>query len=145
LAEKAHCPVAIIRTPHHKPISGIDWIVVAFNDDPDNDTVIEYAMNEAQLLQAPILAVGVPDDDFGETPSDELDHHLEKWTQRYPDLHIYPVSTRASLAGFLATNKDESVQLAVVGSVDAYNVAQIVGPHSHPILRHGECSVLIVR
>jgi nucleotide-binding universal stress UspA family protein len=145
LAEKAHCPVAIIRTPHDKPVSGTDWIVVAVNDDPDNDAVIEYALNEAQLRQAPILAVGVPDNDFGETPSDQVDGRLEKWKQRYPGQHIYPVSTRAGLAGFLAENKDESVQLAVIGRVDAYDVAQIVGPHSHPILRHGECSVLVVR
>lgn len=137
LAERAHCPVAIIRTRDHKPISGVAWIAVAVNDDPDNDTVIEYATNEARLRQAPILAVGAS--------AGILDHRMEKWKQRDPDLHIYPVTTTASLAGFLAENKDESVQLAVVGSVDAYNVAQIVGPHSHPILRHGECPVLIVR
>jgi nucleotide-binding universal stress UspA family protein len=144
LAEKAHCPVAIIRTPHEKPPSGIDWIVITVNNDPDNDAVIEYALNEAQLRKAPILAVGVTDGESGETSSGHEDR-LEKWKQRYPDQHIYPVSTGAGLAGFLAGNKDESVQLAVVGTVDAYDVAQIVGPHRHPILRHGECSVLVVR
>jgi nucleotide-binding universal stress UspA family protein len=145
LAEKAHCPVAIIRTPHEKPVSGVDWIVVAVNDDPDNDAVIEYAFNEAQLRQAPILAIGVSDRDFGDTLYNELDRRLGNWKQRYPDLHVHPVSTRAGIAGFLAENKDESVQLVVVGRVDAYGVAQVVGPHSHPILRHGECSVLVVR
>ena len=29
LAEKAYCPVAIIRSPHNVPASGPDWIVVA--------------------------------------------------------------------------------------------------------------------
>ena len=29
LAEKAYCPVAIIRSPHNAPASGPDWIVVA--------------------------------------------------------------------------------------------------------------------
>jgi nucleotide-binding universal stress UspA family protein len=145
LAEKAHCPVAIIRTPHVKPVAGPDWIVVVVDEDRDNDTVVEFAMNEARLRKAPILAVGVSDEDFGETPYDELDRRLEKWKRRYPDVRVYPVGTRSGLAGFLGGNTDESVQLAVVGRSDAYEVAQIIGPHSHPILRHGECSVLIVR
>lgn len=141
LAENARCPVAIIRTPHDKPVAGIDWIVVTVNDDPDNDAVIEYALKEAQLRQAPVLAVG----DSSGTSSGQADRRMEQWQKRFPDLHIHPVGTSASVAGFLAGNKDESVQLAVVGSVDAYDVTQIVGPHSHPILRHGGCSVLVVR
>jgi len=145
LAQKAHCPVAIIRTTHVKPVARPDWIVVVVDEDSDNDTVVEFAMNEARLRRAPILAVGVPDEDFGETPYDELDRRLEKWKHRYPDVRVYPVGTSAGLAGFLGGNTDESVQLAVVGRADAYETAQIIGPHSHPILRHGECSVLIVR
>ena len=34
-----------------------------------------------------------------------------------PNVHIYPVPTRAGVARFLAENKDESVQLAVVGEL----------------------------
>ena len=32
----------------------------------------------------------------------------------------------------------------VVGGADAASVAQIVGPHSHALVAHGECSVLVV-
>jgi hypothetical protein len=61
-----------------------------------------------------------------------------------PNVHIYPVPTRAGVARFLAENKDESVQLAVVGGADAPRIAQIVGPRSHPLVTHGDNSVLIV-
>ena len=84
LAEKAYCPVAIIRSPHNAPASGPDWIVVAVEDHADNESVIEHAMNEARLRNAPVLAVGVWEEDFGETPYDELDRRIEKWASVTP-------------------------------------------------------------
>ena len=144
LAEKAYCPVAIIRSPHNVPAPGPDWIVVAVDDHADNESVIEHAMNEARLRHAPVLAVGVWEEDFGEIPYDELDRRIETWATLYPDVHVHPVATRAGIARFLADNKDESVQLTVVGNADAPNVVQIIGPHSHPLIPHGECSVLVV-
>ena len=144
LAEKAFCPVAIIRSPHNPPASGSRWIVVVVEDHADNESVIEQAMEEARLRSAPVLAVGVWQEHFGELPEGELDRRVEKWAKHYPDVHIYPVATRTRVARFLADNKDESVQLAVVGGADATHVAQIVGPHSHPLVAHGDCSVLVV-
>jgi nucleotide-binding universal stress UspA family protein len=145
VAERSHCPVAIIRTPHHKPEPGIDWIVVAIADEPDFDIVVEYAMKEAQLRQAPILAVGLSNEEFGHAPHHTLDRRLEAWKKRYPDVHVYPVGTSDSVAGFLGENDDESVQLAVVGRGGIDEVPRIVRPLSHAILRHGNCSVLIAR
>jgi nucleotide-binding universal stress UspA family protein len=144
LAEKAYCPVAIIRTPRNAPTSGSDWIVVVVEDRADNESVIEHAMDEARLRGAPVLAVGVRQEDLDATPFDTLDRLVEKWKQRYPDVHVHAVTTRAGVARFLAENTDKSVQLAVVGGADADHVAEIVGPHSHPIVPHGECSVLVV-
>jgi hypothetical protein len=40
---------------------------------------------------------------------------------------------------------DRTIQLAVIGSSDADQVARLIGPHRHPILGHAACSVLIVR
>ena len=88
LADKAYCPVAIIRSPHNSPASGPDWIVVVVEDHADNESVIEHAMNEARLRTAPVLAVGVWEEDFGETPYDELDRRIEKWEKHYPDVRV---------------------------------------------------------
>jgi nucleotide-binding universal stress UspA family protein len=144
LAEQAYCPVAIIRSPHEPPSSGPDWIVVAVHDHADDESVIEHAMNEARLRNAPVLAVGVWDEDFGESRYDQLDRRVEQWAKLYPDVHVYPVATRASIARFLAETKDQSVQLTVLGGDDAPNVVQIIGPHSRPLVAHGDCSVLVV-
>ena len=144
LAEKAYCPVAIIRSPHNPPASEPDWIVVAVQGHAKDESVIEHAMNEARLRNAPVLAVGVWEEDFGETPYDELDRRIENWAKLYPDVHVKPVATRAGIARFLADNKDESVQLTVVGDADAADVVQIIGPHSRPLVAHGDCSMLVV-
>ena len=143
LAEKAYCPVAIIRSPHNVPASWPDWIVVAVQGHAD-ESVIEHAMNEARLRHAPVLAVGVWEEDFGEIRYDELDRRIENWAQLYPDVHVKPVATRAGITRFLADNKDESVQLTVVGDADAADVVRIIGPRSRPLVAHGDCSVLVI-
>ncbi|MET0993942.1 MAG: universal stress protein, partial [Mycobacterium sp.] len=144
LAEKASCPVAIIRTPHDAPAGDTDPIVVVVDDHPDNESVIEHGMAEARLRKAPVLAVGVWQEQLGEMPYDELDRRVETWQQRYPDVRVYPVATRDGVARFLAANKERPVQLAVVGGADAGQIARIIGPHNHPLIQHGECSVLVV-
>lgn len=144
VAENAYCPVAIIRYPHNARDSSPEWIVVAVNDDADNDVVIEHAMNEARLRTAPILAIGIPEKVFGGTRYVKLDPRMETLKEHYPDVHVHPVTSQASVARFLASNRDKSMQLAVVGGADAADVARIVGPHGHALVPHGDCSVLVI-
>ena len=144
LAEAARCPVAIIRTQQRPPTPESDWIVVPVNDSPGNDDVIQQAMEEAQLRHAPVLALGVWQEDRGETHDDEPDRPVQVWRGRYPDVHIDSIATHAGVADYLA-EKERRVLLAVIGSTDADEVAGLIGPHSHHILGHAECSVLIVR
>jgi hypothetical protein len=54
------------------------------------------------------------------------------------------VATRTGIAEFLAGD-NEWIQLAVIGSSEAHQVAQLIGPHSHPTLGRANCSVLVVR
>jgi nucleotide-binding universal stress UspA family protein len=144
LAEAAHCPVAIIRTRQHRPKPDSDLIAVAVNDSPGNDDVVERAIKEAQLRHAPVLAVGVWRQDLGEMPNDELDQRVCVWEQRYPSVQFHAIATRTGIADFLDVS-DSRVQLAVIGSVDTDQVMSLIGPRSHPVLGHAECSVLIVR
>ena len=144
LAETAHCPVAIIRTRQHRPKPDSDLIAVAVNDSPGNDDVVERAIKEAQLRHAPVLALGVWRQDLGEMPDDELDQRVCVWEQRYPSVQFHAIATRTGIADFLDVS-DSRVQLAVIGSVDTDQVTRLIGPRSHPVLGHAECSVLIVR
>lgn len=145
LAVQAHCPVAIIRTPHDKPAVAADWIVVAVDDSPDNDAVIECAMGEARLRRAPVLAVGVWRAGRGAVSFDELKDRVEVWRRRYPDVQIYPVGAWPGIAMFLSHNIATSVQLVVIGTADASRIAEFVGPRGDSVLPHGDTSVLIVR
>jgi nucleotide-binding universal stress UspA family protein len=144
LAEGAHCPVAIIRAQQRQLKSDSPLIVVAVNDSPDNEDIVAQAMKEAQLRNAPVLALGVSQKDTGDMLTDELNRRVKCWGQRHPDVKIYAGATRTEIADFLAV-MDRTVQLAVIGSSDADQVARLLGPHRHPILGHAECSVLIVR
>ncbi len=144
LAEGAHCPVAIIRSGQHRPKPDSPLIVVAVNDSPGNDDVVECAVKEAQLRNAPVLALGVWRQDRGEMRHDELDRRVRAWQQRYPDVQFHAIATRTGIADYLDVS-DSRIQLAVIGGVDTDQVTNLVGPHSHPILGHAECSVLVVR
>ena len=144
LAEAASCPVAIIRTQQSRPKPRSSLIVVAVNDSPGNDDVVEQAIREAQLRHTPVLALGVWRQDLGEMPYDKLDRRVHFWERRYPSVQFHARATRTGIADFLDVS-DSRIQLAVIGSTDIDQVASLIGPHSHHILGHAECSVLIVR
>jgi hypothetical protein len=135
LAENAHCPVAIIRPQDEVPGDVVDWIVVAVTDEIDSESVVEHAMDEARLRQAPVLMLGKPD---------SLDDIVQQWKARYPDVHVYPVSDGADVARFLKKH-DEWVRLAVIGGSRADEVMQILGPWGHPRFHRKAASVLVVR
>ncbi|CNX47544.1 Universal stress protein family [Mycobacterium tuberculosis] len=59
-------------------------------------------------------------------------------------MRVYPITTHTGIARFLADH-DERVQLAVIGGGEAGQLARLVGPSGHPVFRHAECSVLVVR
>lgn len=143
VAQKAHCPVAIIR--HHRDTdeSGSGSIAVVVDESPDNDAVLEYGFREARLRQAPILAMGVWRWGLGEIPYQQLEHRLGPWVSEYREVHVHPAAARRGAAEFL-TNTQESVQLAVVDSSDADKVARMVGPIA-PHFGHAGRSVLVVR
>ncbi len=148
LAARAAGPVAVVRGHEHPPTPG-RWVVVAL-DDPAGprdgaDGVVGAAMAEARLRSAPVLALGVWRKGFREPSYAELQDRVAGWRRRYPELLIHPVATRADIAEFLADHTDERAALAVLGEPDADQMAAIIGPHGHPLVRHGECSVLIVR
>lgn len=137
LAEKAHCPVAVIRPDAGGGDQAVNWIVVAVTDQPDNDDVVEQAMREAALRHLPVLALG------DSSVPESLERQLLSWRERFPDVHIYPIDNRGEVTHFLRKH-DEPVLLAVIGERQADQVAQIVG-HGHSIFRHSATSALVVR
>ena len=146
LAEKAHCPVAVLRTESDRPPPDINWIVVRMADTPGNDAVVNYAAAEAKLRRAPMLVLGGRPEELTEHADGEFERRVAEWRQQYPEVRVYPITTKHAIAGYLSAN-DERVQLAVIGGDEAGQLAQLVGPQGHPrlLFRHPECSVLVVR
>jgi len=144
LAEKAHCPVAAIRTESEQPPPDINWIVVRMTDAPDNDAVVKYAAWEAKLRRAPMLVLGGQPEELTEHADGAFERRVQDWRQRHPEVRVYPITTKFAIASFLTVN-DERVQLAVIGGAEADQLARLVGPYGHPLFRHPECSVVVVR
>jgi len=144
LAEEAHCPVAIIRRGDESPASQAGLIAVVVDDRPGNRDVVRCAMDEARVRQAPVLALCVGRRAFFERSRDRFYRRLDGLLRRYPDVEVEVATTRLSVTRYLQECIG-AVQLVVIDSGDAGRVTQLVGPHGVPILRHADCSVLIVR
>ncbi len=144
VAEHAHCPVAIIRRHPSRQSSGPGMIAVPVGAFDGDDHVIATAVAEAALRGRSVLAVGVWERDFGNTPYDELDRRTARWQERHPHVRIHVTAGAAGISQFLAEHT-EPVDMVVLPSDDADEVANIVGPHSRSLTSHPECSVLIVR
>jgi nucleotide-binding universal stress UspA family protein len=144
LAEQADCPVAIIRHDEKARPRDNGFVAVVVDDQPGNDEVMRWAMEEARVRRAPVLALGVWRWAGSETGYEGLYRRLDDWLRRYPDVRVEVAATRTSVTRYLE-GQIEAVQLVVIGPADARHVAQLVGPHSTPILTHADCSVLVVR
>jgi len=144
VAEAADCPVAIIRSHEGRPTPLSPLIVAAVNDSAGSDLVVDVAIKEAKLRQMPILAVEVSRKETDRLPSGELEHRVQSWNASHPDVEIYGAATRDDIANFLAAT-NRTIHLAVIGGGDADHVANLIGPHDHPVIGHAECSVLVAR
>lgn len=144
LAEHAHCPVAIIRSDEDASLREAGFIAMVVDDQPGNDDVMRWAMEEARVRRAPVLALAVWRWALFEIGYEGLYRRLDHCLRRYPDVQVEVAATHTGVARYLEGHTD-AIQLVVIGSEDADRVAQLVGPHSPPILAHGDCSVLVVR
>lgn len=143
VAQRAHCPAAVIRTNRGAGMPDVGSIAVVVDDSADNDLVLEHGFLEAELRGAPILALGVWRWGFGEIPYSQLDHRLSRWVTQHPGVHVRPAAARDGAAEFLSGTQ-EPVQLAVIGPAESGKVAKMVGPID-PHFGHSGRSVLVVR
>lgn len=144
LTENASCPVAVIRSRDDGRRSIGTAIAVTVRKSPQDEDAVVAAMQEARLRRSSLLAIGLWEEGTDLLPHEELDDLVQTWRQRYPDVRVQPVTTRSGLARFLE-DEDAPVAMVVINAEDASRVADIIGPHGHPVFKHPECSVLVVR
>lgn len=148
VADRAHCPVAVIRRPGVGPDSSPpkpQWIVAVVDDVSAGDPIVESAVAEAHLRHAHVLVLGTAGHGRRPVHYDELERQVPHWRAAHPDVHVYPVSIPSSPARFLESHDELVVQLAVVGGEAAAEAPALIGPHrsSHP--GRTQRSVLVVR
>jgi nucleotide-binding universal stress UspA family protein len=144
LAERARCPVAIIRRDDSTPRPEGGFIVAVLDGCSEDDAAIVWALAEGRVRRAPVLALGI-----FPWPLFDIDHErfydrLDHWLHRYPDVTVEVATTRLSAPRFLESFVG-AMQLVVIGHGDADSVTRLVGPHQLPILAHANCSVLVAR
>jgi nucleotide-binding universal stress UspA family protein len=141
LAKHAQCPVAIIRTDGQP--SGGKQIVVVVDRHSDSDDVVHYALEEARLRRAPVLALGVWRWNLGAMSYEELDRRLSDWLLRYPDV-LVDMCITGTATEYLVT-RNRAIQLLVTGSADANQLTRLVGPRGYALPTYPNCSILLVR
>ena len=130
LAERARCPVAIIRS-RGDGTSDTDGVVsVVLSDEADNDEVVHLAMHEGRLRGATVR---------------QIDQRTDSWVRRYPDVPVETVAAGAGRQYRDCIRPGAGVGLAVVGRSDADRITSLRVPNCHPILGYPDCSVLLVR
>jgi len=128
LAMGAHCPVAIIRTSPDGTTAEPGVIAVVLNDEPDNDEVVHFAMEEGRRRNAIVR---------------QVDRRLNSWIRRYPDVPVQVVAAGTGPRAY--ENHSRAIELAVVGVAEADQIGDVVTPNCHPTLGYPDCSVLLVR
>jgi hypothetical protein len=128
LVTDAQCPVAIIRTNPDGSPTELGVIAVVLTDEPDNDEVVRQAMEEGRRRHATVR---------------QIDRRLNSWVRRYPDVHVQTVA--AGTGAKSGEKHSSAIELAVVGSADAAEIAGLATPNCHPIVGYPDCSVLVVR
>ena len=131
LAQRAACPVAIIRSRRDGTPQTDGVITVGLSDEPANDDLVRVAMHEGRLRGATVR---------------QIDQRTDSWVRRYPDVHVEIVTDTAGLRSHLDnTESDPRIGLAVVGPADTEALGSLTIPNSHPIHGFPDCSVLVVR
>ena len=103
-------------------------IAVVLNDEPDNDEVVHYAMEEGRRRNATVR---------------QIDRRPNSWVRRYPDVPVQVVAAGTGVKFF--ENHRSAIELAVVGGADANQIAEHATPNCHPIVGYPDCSVLVIR
>ncbi len=142
LATHAHCSAAVIRSVDDALPTG-DRIAVVVDAEPGNDAVVQTALEEARLRKAALVALGVWRWDLGAMPYEELDQRLSALLPRYPAVQVSLCAAGSGVVAYLA-DMEPHVGLVVIGDASADQVASLVGPPTHPLLAHPNCSVLVV-
>ena len=134
VALSAFSPVAIVhRRTSRIPMPAGRWIVAALDESPDSHGVLQTAMEEARLRDAPILALTPwstttrqPENDDIDSMRAKLERILDESEYENADLSVCAVPTPTGMNNTLKL-------LAQTASI---NQLVIIGQHNHDLIEH---------
>jgi nucleotide-binding universal stress UspA family protein len=154
LARMAPTNVAVVRRRHtHRPPTFHRWIVAVLDKTPASHAVLQTALDEATLREAPVLALTTWSTNRFEksassgTASDiraEMDHYLQHSRKHPADVHVCALPMPDDVTRHLEQSASTE-QLFVVGSGRQDLVDQLTGAGSRKAMRGTNCSVIVVR
>lgn len=128
VAERAPCPVAVIRPCDFSGGVGTGVVAVVLDDDPGNDAVVATAMEEGRRRNAVVR---------------QIDHRLDSWVRRFPDVHVEIVADGVGRSSG-CPGEHTRPQLAVLPKTDAARLVDSTSPCYHPIVGYPDVSMLFV-
>jgi nucleotide-binding universal stress UspA family protein len=156
LVHAAHCSVAVVRGDHNGKVTDSRWIVAHVTGSPDDEVVLEFAFEEANRRNAPLVVMTAWRSGFDDLQNDRLiddderrmhailHRYLELWTPHYPEVDVRIIAAYGPFLNYL-TEHAKSIQLVVVGATQTNEVQQLVGPAADLALQHSDFVLLVVR
>jgi nucleotide-binding universal stress UspA family protein len=160
LAVHAECPVVLVRTADGTPVEDRTRpVVVGVDGSPVSESALAFAYEQAAARGVALIAVHTwwefiadpalaPIMDWDAVESAEkvvLAERLAGWGEKYPDVRVHRVVTRAHPASALV-EQSRGAQLVVVGSRGrGAAVGLLLGSVSHAMLHRAHCSIAVVR
>lgn len=164
LVTHGHCPVAVVRgrAPDEAPPTQ-GPVVVGVDGSPASEAAIAMAFEETSWRNVDLVAVHTWIDfssdysyayahhfivDWNRIETEEqelLAQRLAGWQEKYPDVTVRRVITRARPVHHLLEHAAEA-QLLVVGSRGRGGIAgMLLGSTSQALIYHSPCPLLVVR
>jgi nucleotide-binding universal stress UspA family protein len=150
VARGAASPVAVVRRRHtHKSSPFHKWIIAVLDESPESHTVVQTAVEEALLRDAPVLALTPGSTTTRDNESTARKGELKATLARYltgakggnADIQVCALPMPDSILNLFEQSHTID-QLVVVGSNRHELVDELLGSPVRKVLRKSSCSVL---
>lgn len=142
VAARAQCPMVVVGRPG---VPGDGPVVVGVDGTPTSDAALDFAMHEAWLRGAGLVAVHAVPDGRRDRAEDMVADRLTQPTARYPDVKVIQ-EVVADKPGLALLDRAVSAQLVVVGSGRRTGYrGTLLRSTSQRLLHDGSCPVAVVR
>jgi nucleotide-binding universal stress UspA family protein len=156
LVQSARCSVAVVRGDHNQELKDSRLIVAHVVGSVDDDDVLEFAFEEADRRNAPLVVMTSWRSGFDDLQNDHLiidherrmlailDRYVALWKPRYPEVDVRTIATHNTFVNYLSEHA-KAIQLVVVGATQAPEVQQLIGLDGDHALQHSDFALLVVR